>query len=272
MKLMIGIMHCIENEFKQCIESIELQTYKNFEYYVIEGLPNKEAHTMLYNTFMASAGEYDLFVKIDADMVICKSTFFENVVEYFADHPNVDDLEIKVKDFFINDLTYGLHVYSNRVKWINKRENLFVDRVINKYNKHHFGDSSLEPAAYHCPDPSAFQCYHFGLHKAVKFLQYRKEDFVKSASNSHWNNILKVGKNYSQTGDIRLAIALTGAIDAIFKRYTAENVDYQDQKVKVNFKKYTKEDFMWKADLAAFFLKSIPRQVLRNMLLIFRYI
>ncbi len=70
MKILIGILYCIENERDACVKSIEAQTHRDFDYFIVENLPKKEAHHQLYTRFAASATEYDIFVKLDADMVI----------------------------------------------------------------------------------------------------------------------------------------------------------------------------------------------------------
>ena len=62
MRILIGILHTIENEFPQCIEAIKNQTYQNFDYFVVENIPNKEAHDTLYRRFMDSADNYELFI------------------------------------------------------------------------------------------------------------------------------------------------------------------------------------------------------------------
>ena len=41
MKLYVGVLYSGENEFDACIESIESQDYKDFEYFVIKGLAKK---------------------------------------------------------------------------------------------------------------------------------------------------------------------------------------------------------------------------------------
>ena len=68
MKILIGILHCIENEYELCIQSLQEQSVKNWNHFVIRDLPNAEAHNALYSRFMEGSKEYDLFLKLDADM------------------------------------------------------------------------------------------------------------------------------------------------------------------------------------------------------------
>lgn len=52
MRLFVGTLYTIENEFDECVASIALQSYRNFQHFVFRNLPNKEAHDALYSAFM----------------------------------------------------------------------------------------------------------------------------------------------------------------------------------------------------------------------------
>lgn len=223
-------MHTIENEFEACIDVIKQQTHQDFDYFVIENLPNKEAHDTLYQKFMDNADTYDLFVKIDADMVLCRTTFFEEVVKKMEDNPDIDDLQIAVHDFFTDTLIYGLHVYRNTVTWKTSKERIFVDRI-EQINKRVNDKEELAPAAYHCPNPSLFQSFHYGLHKAVKVLQVGATIFDDFSSRFHLGNLKKIKEHYLKTNDLRLAFALIGADIALQKRYAHEEVNFDNGKV-----------------------------------------
>lgn len=238
MKLLIGIMHTIENEFEQCIESIKSQTHQDFDYFVIQNLPNKQAHDKLYKTFMDNAGKYDLFIKIDADMVLVRSTFFEEVIEKMQSDPELDNLQIAVQDFYTDSLIHGLNIFRNRVKWKISNEKIFVDRIIDKVRKGLGDKTELAPAAYHCPNPSAFQSFHFGLHKAVKVMQAGSNKLNEQGSTFHWENILKIKNNYKKSKHIQLAYALLGAHIALKNHYSHQEVNFDNPLTKTVFEKY----------------------------------
>ena len=40
MRIFVGTLKTIENEFEECVASIERQTHQNFEHFVFEDLPN----------------------------------------------------------------------------------------------------------------------------------------------------------------------------------------------------------------------------------------
>ena len=108
-------MYSIENEYQECLEKIAHQEC-DFDVFKVEQLTNKEAHLTLYDTFMKKSEDYDLFIKVDADMVITRNSFFTEVQEFFRNHKNVDLLAIAVNDFFTDRLIYGLHVNNSNVK------------------------------------------------------------------------------------------------------------------------------------------------------------
>lgn len=263
MKILVGIMYCIENEVDECIAAIQEQTYKEHHHFVINNLPNKEAHEKLYQTFMNSAEKYDLFIKVDADMVLARKTFFYEVIECFRNDKVMDFLQIAVHDFFTNRLIYGLHIYRNTVKWVTQNEQIFVDQKNVQYRKRVLDDHCLAPAAFHCPNPSLFQAFHFGLHKAVKVMQIGKEPKSYSNAATHWQNIWETRKNFDQTNDVRLGFALLGAELAFKHKLTSQHVDFNNTKLLELFKSTEAYDL---ADIRHYLKKKLTFGYLRPTL------
>ena len=69
-------MYCKENEYDSCKRSISHQDYPVTDFLTVENKPNKEAHDILYSTFSEYPQEYDLFLKLDADMVLTSPEVF----------------------------------------------------------------------------------------------------------------------------------------------------------------------------------------------------
>ncbi len=63
MRLYIGILHTIENEFDDCVAAIRRQTHSNFEHFIFSGLGNTESHARLFGDFFARRNEFDLMIK-----------------------------------------------------------------------------------------------------------------------------------------------------------------------------------------------------------------
>lgn len=229
MKILVGIMHCIENELDECIASLKSQTHKDHDHFIIKDLPNKEAHAVLYQTFMNAANEYQLFIKLDADMVLHRNTYLEEVIREFSSEPDLTLLQVAVHDFFTNQLIFGLHSYRNTMRW-NPRDELFTDKQAT-LGKTINDSSKLAPAAYHCPNPSPFQAFHFGVHKAVKVMQIGVSETNLDARNIHWNNLQRTRLHYQQTKNPQLGYAILGAEIAFKHKFTYREVDYNNPRL-----------------------------------------
>lgn len=237
MKILVGILHCIENEFPDCLAALRRQTHRSYDYFVLENLPNKEAHDTLYRRFMDSACSYDLFVKLDADMVLCREDLLARAADRFKANPQLDVLCIGVHDFFTDQMIDSLNVFRNTVRWRTDAEKIFPDRNQQAAGQVIYDHEDLAPAADHCPDPSPFQAFHFGVHKAVKVMQIGVHNKRRQASREHWGNLERLRANYAARRDVRLGLALVGAEMAFHEKWDAGVLDYGSPILKSYFDK-----------------------------------
>lgn len=234
-------MYCIENEFSVCIEAIQMQTHRNFDYFIVKDKPNKQAHDELYTTFMSFANDYDVFIKIDADMVLTRNTFFSEVISELKIQPDVDHFQIGVWDHFTDRLIFALHVFRSSVRWERNDEKYFVDLVHEPTKVRNYMDLNgpLAPAAHHCPNPSLFQAFHFGLHKAVKLSQREVNTVKIKGAKSHARNIYFIYKNYlGNRQNKALLFALLGCFWALDAKATFSEVDFSSPKALAAFENY----------------------------------
>jgi len=225
------------------MQSIQKQSYRHFEHIVFENLPNKEAHDALYSSFFDNSAEFDLLVKVDADMVLTDLDFFGKVVEKFSTHPWLEQLEIAVQDFFSDQFIWGLNVYRNTVQWQKGKENLFTDFVPTKSERKLSDAEELAPAAIHCKNPGRFQSFHYGIHKAVKIMQPDRKDKKLSYSRYHWDIIQKTWNHFLTTKDVRLGICVLGAEFAFLNKLQPGHLDYTNPYCHDHFIKYENYDF-----------------------------
>ena len=240
MKILVGTLHAIENELDQCLAAIQGQTHPAHDSFIISGKPNKAAHDELYQTFMDRAGDVDLFIKIDADMVITRPTFFQEVVERFTAEPEMTHLLIAVHDWMTDRLIMGMHVFRSSHRWhcsADSRESLFVD-MVDVEEKVTKDRDVLAPAAIHCGDPSPFQAFHFGLHKAVKFSQHGRDEVNFSQRETHWRHFKTLDRHYRKTREPRLALARIGFLHALAHRFEFRHVDYACEETHAAFSQY----------------------------------
>lgn len=233
MKTLIGTLHSGENEFDECCAAIQNQSYQRFDHFVISGLPNREAHHALYSHFMKQSDEYDLMIKIDADMVLARVDFLEQVVDTFLANRNLQKLQVWVHDFYTNRLIGGLNCFRNTVEWEVGEENVFVD-ITERYDRRKGSRitdrTELAPAAYHCPNPSNLQAFHFGVHKGVKVVEAINRGWTCKAI-EHCENISEVWRNFRRTQDIRLLFATLGAEQAIRGKFGVTHLDYSNSEI-----------------------------------------
>jgi hypothetical protein len=226
-KILVGTLYAIENEFDECIAALHRQTFQSFDHFVIQGLPNREAHDQLYQRFMNHAQEYDLFVKLDADMILISEQLFSAIVERFEHHANMDLFTILVLDFFTGRLINGLHTFRNTARWSRRADDVFTDAHSIPRNRTIVDDTDLAPAAYHCKNPSDFQAFHYGLHRGVKARQAwlaPKKQPVQLVT--RLQEIVDIWNRYKQLDDRRLGLATLGAELSLRGDFTPDHLNY----------------------------------------------
>lgn len=235
MKLFVGTLYSGENEFEECLTSIQNQSYQNYEHFVFKNLPNREAHHTLFKSFTEKADRFDLLVKVDADMVLCSSDLFAQIVKKMTDCPFIDVFSIAVADFFTGDLIDSLNCYRNTVTWDFTKQTMFVDIPEVAREKTFYDETELAPAAIHCKNPSKFQAFHYGVHRGLKSIQ-------KIHSTTHWEMLRKVWENFLVTNDTRVGLAVLGAELVYAGVFTRSDVDYTNPRVRSILERYENMD------------------------------
>jgi len=228
MRILVGILHTIENEYDECIDSIRRQNHEAFEYFVLRGLPDREAHHTLYRTFMKRADEFDIFLKVDADMVIPSEHLFSGIARRFKECPCMDMLTVLVHDFFSDRLIKGMHAFRSTVTWKCGEEMVFTDGGVNITKEQKYTDSEeLAPAAIHCKNPSGYQAFHYGLHRGVKVLEGFKRS-IGWGGGASLENIELTWRHFLRNGDARLGLAALGAEMGLAGQFRAEHLSHSN--------------------------------------------
>ena len=217
-KILIGTLYSGENELEDCINAVEKQNYKNWEHKVFKNLPNKEAHDTLYRFFMDRAGEFDLFIKLDADMVFQDERALDEIVKIFQGSEDLDHLVTAVWDFFSESLIMGLHIFSNRVWWEVNEERVFVDPDPFREGEKIALWEAPAPFVLHNPNPDPLQAYSFGVHRMSKAIQSDRRTINRSQTKVQWGLIEKVWTHYKKNQDPRLGLAIIGADEVLSKK------------------------------------------------------
>ncbi len=225
-RVLVGTMHTIENQFEACVDAVRRQRGVEVEHFTVEGLGNCEAHAELYSNFMKRADEFDVFVKVDADMVILRDDLLARIAERFAREPELDLVTIPVHDFFTNSLISGLHGFRSSVRWPEHTDRVFVDDDAVPEDRRVVA-MDLAPAASHCANPSPFQSFHFGLHRGVKLRGGVRQGLARTAWNqSHWDAIGSLWKHFRRAHDPYVGWAALGFELALRGDFGPEHISY----------------------------------------------
>ncbi len=248
MRILVGTMSTGENERERSRASVQRQTHPALEHLLIENLPNREAHEKLYGTFLARRDEFDLLVKVDADMVLRSDELFAGLVEVFAAQPSRQLLELKVHDWYTDRSMSGLNTYRNTIRWAPTGDVVFTDRFgLGGGRASREVQRKLAPAAWHCPDPSPYQAFHFGVHRGVKAAVAAKRGLHETAY-QRCREVERVWRHFCRAGDVRLGLAALGGELGMQGVVGGDELDYHNPAVGQLFTKYAQWD---RAALAA---------------------
>jgi len=231
-KLLVGTLYCGENEYEECVSAIRAQTFQNFDHITIENLPELEAHYSLYGHFLEHVNQYDLLIKIDADVVLNSEDLFDGIVNKFTNNPWLEVMNIGVDDFFTGEMiAAGIQVYRNTVRWDFSKDTVFPDVPIMDPERYLYDKTDLAPAAVHCKNPSPYQAFHYGVHRGLKSIQ-------RKHSTSHWALLKKVWQNFLKVGDRRIGLAVLGAELVYAGEFGREDQNYTQPKMKEVLSQY----------------------------------
>ena len=194
MKVLIGTLNIGESEFEACKKSILSQENVDFDHFIISGKPNKNAHDELYASFMDRSKEVNFFLKLDADMTFCSPNSLRQLVDIAVMNKAAHVISW-IKDIPSSLMIPGVQLYRSDTRWGGSDDLLNVD-----YPPTLFGRSLAVGAPClvdHMSCPSTFQLFRYGIHKALKAIQYVSEEKKSIDKFLIHTSILKgIARNY----------------------------------------------------------------------------
>lgn len=235
--LLVLTLYSGEAEYERSCASLASQSFTAWEHRVFEHLTNTEAHAKLYETVMAESGSFDFFFKLDADMVLADDKVLADLVAVFDQRPVLDHLVVAVTDWMTASPIIGAHLFSNRVIWRRHSETLYVDPDPEFSGEKLVVEVPARELILHADDPSSFQAFHFGAHRALQACQtYRGlRDARPHNALVQWQYLDRVWRHFDRTDDLRLGLAILAA-DMVFRRELPETVnEYSDPVLRAAF-------------------------------------
>lgn len=226
-----------EAEYQRSCASLASQSFNAWEHRVFEHLTNTEAHARLYETVMTESGNFRLFLKLDADMILADRDVLADLVSVFDQRPSLDHLVFAVSDWMTESPIIGAHLFSDRVTWSRHSETLYVDPDPEFSGDKLVVEAPARDLIHHADDPSSFQAFHFGAHRALQACQTYRGFREARPHNAfvQWQYLDRVWRHFDRTDDRRLGLAILAA-DMVFRRELPETVnEYSDPALRAAF-------------------------------------
>jgi len=237
-RFLVLTLYSGENELDACRDSVAAQTGVDATHEVFSGYSNIDAHRALYRKIMDHVLDYDLFLKLDADMVLKRPTALREVAKYFDQRPDLDQMVAMVDDHYTGSRIYGVHTFSPRVRWnLDLPDKLFVDPDPEYDGKLIRNPPEIPVFVDHAPDPSAYQAFHFGYHRMLKALQPGRKHKSGVHAQYQISVLQRVENQYYETGSGKLGLTVLAA-DLVRKgQLFGQTGDKRDSEVENAFEK-----------------------------------
>ena len=227
LQVLVGTLYSGENEFDQCVDMLTRQSYCHRFQFAIEHMSERAAHDELYARFMHHAGEYDLFLKLDADMVLSDSESLAAAVRLFEQSPDLDHAVFSVQDWMTDTAIIGLHMYRSHVRWPKCTGRAVTDPPpVLRGKRRVFVRRPPSPLAAHSPDPNPAQAFRYGLCCAIKAFQIGHERARLVQAIAHWRLLKRLWRHFDTVRDQRLGLALMAAEHALTHPVSPRQCDY----------------------------------------------
>ena len=223
--IFVGTLFNGESEFFEHAMAIESQERVYINHHVIKNLPEHKAHKELWSDWCDNKNRFDLFVKIDADTVLNRSSALFEIASLF-ERKNVTGVQIKILDYFSKSLISGINAFNPEVKFKRRVNKLFPDKADYNHKTVLKGTevSDLEPIAFHCLTPNPRQSFYYGFHRMKK----RQKQILESVA-SIWLKDNDTGRGWALRG--ALCASETYVSEFFYKSSKVEKLFHQNQEI-----------------------------------------
>ena len=226
-RVMIGTLCSGEPEFEACVQSINRQSYGNFEHVIISNLPKKQAMDALYRKFLAS--DFEILVKIDADMVVLDERFIERIVNVLRWNPKTALLQMAITDFYSGCEMQGVNAYTKQMTWSSAtQDSLFTDKTNTRSDMRLVVWTTFRRSVIHAPNSDEFRAFHFGVHRAIKVRASAGDVEGWERASEQVMYIERTFEHYKLRRSRNLLFASLGAELALHGSFDVTSLDYEN--------------------------------------------
>jgi predicted nucleic acid-binding Zn-ribbon protein len=235
--VVVGTLDSGEAELERSRRSVAIQDHPRVEHVVIAGLPKKLAIATLMQRFLD--GRADFMVKVDADTVLLDETYISRAVGLLVANPDTDLLQVAILDYFSGGPMQGINVYRQGLDWEPDRQDaLFTDRTFVSPRRRAVVWAPLLRSAIHSPDPTPFQAFHFGAHRALKVSQPDRAELDTGQAFEQLTYLERTWDHFCKRRDVRLGLAALGAEMALAGVYSIDDLDYTQPGMRESFSEF----------------------------------
>lgn len=168
-KILVITLEAGEAELQECISAIKRQELIEFEHVVVRGLNERSAHKSLVSIWQSRKDQFDYMVKVDADTVLISDRALASMSDLMQ-REHASGLQVRLLDYFSQELIPGLNMFSREVKFKAKIPRLKPDQIDYGHSKVLKGITvaNLEPIGLHGKYPLPKQSFFFGYHRWLK--------------------------------------------------------------------------------------------------------
>ena len=167
-RVLAGILYSGEPTLSRAIDALEAQQDIDLRIVLFGGFDQWEAHRRLYRTFNETGNDVDMFVKVDADMVILHERLLAVLHAFLSDHEQLDRITVGVHDWLADAPIPGMHVWRSSVRWLEDPPALQTDLARNTVRAKLSYIDSPERLVLHAPDPTDVQAARYAARRTLK--------------------------------------------------------------------------------------------------------
>jgi hypothetical protein len=167
-RVFVGMLHVGEPRLASAVRRAETQEAVQVTMSLIGDLPKWAAHEELFRRFTVMGPDFDVLVKLDADMEIVHPRLFAAVAAVFDADPGLDHIILGVDDWLSGETVQGIQFWRGGVRWDEPPPDLFTDLPASSARRGWSFIRTGIPLVVHAEDPSDLQALRYGAHRALK--------------------------------------------------------------------------------------------------------